>query len=158
MRGEVAITLEVGGPVPQFGLSRPDGSPPRIVTIGVADMAAEEPLWWLVPASFTSVFPFTVGDVSEAEVDALAAGDYIDPLEDLPPSDPLHQWAVRQREDVEQRVFVSLRTLTYGIVPMGFRQAVPQHGPPPPLIPGREYAVQAMGLDMDAAHLVFRGA
>ena len=116
---------------------------PRITSAAVVDMSTEKPIRWLVPASFTAVLPFTSADVTAADVEALADAEPLDSIEDLPPSDPRHRAAIAER-DVLETASPLLRSLTYGVVPPGFRQASPKTGLVV-LVPGRSYGLTVMG-------------
>jgi hypothetical protein len=142
---QIDIALEASGPVPRFRLSTGNGEAPRVTTLVLTDSSADEPIWWLVPQAFTSVHPFTIGEVDEEAVNSLATMDDLDPLEDLPPSDTRHQRALAEREALEDATLIPLASVTYGQVPPGFRQSHPPAGPPPALVPGREYCLAVMG-------------
>jgi hypothetical protein len=139
---EIAIAVEEGNP-PRFSLTE-SGSPPRLATVAVVDVDTEQPIWWLVPASFAAVLPFTTDEITAEEIDALADAEPIDPIEDLPPSDLRHREAIAVRDSVNDAAFPVLGTLTYGVVPPGFRQASPEAGIAA-LVPGRSYTLTVMG-------------
>jgi hypothetical protein len=138
----IAIVIDDTGNPPRFRLTEGD-SAPRITSAVVVDMSIEKPIWWLVPASFTAVHSFTVADVTAADVDALADAEPLDPIEDLPPSDPRHKAAIAERDALETASPL-LGSLTYGVVPPGFRQASPETGLVV-LVPGRSYGLTVMG-------------
>lgn len=152
---EIAIVLEAGGAAPRFRLAAADGAAPKVMMVALSDASTEQPIWWLVPAGFTSVQPITIEEVDDADVEGLADLDEVDPLEDLPPSDPRHIQALEQRERESSGILISLPTVTYGEVPPGFRQALPDSGPAPALVHGRDYVLTVMG-GGDAGHLPFR--
>jgi hypothetical protein len=139
---EIAIVVDEGNP-PRFDLTE-GGSPPRLATVAVVDIDTDEPIWLLVSDSFTTVLPFTIHEVTPEEVDARADEEPIDPIEDLPPSDPRHREAIAARDSVNDAAFPVLGTLTYGVVPPGFRQASPGAGVVA-LVPGRSYNLFVMG-------------
>jgi hypothetical protein len=138
----IAIVIDDKGNPPRFRLAQGD-SAPRITSAVVVDMSTEKPIWWLVPASFTAVHSFTSADVSAADVEALADAEPLDPIEDLPPPDPRHRAAIAQRDALETASPL-LGSLTYGVVPLGFRQASPETGLVA-LVPGRSYGLTVMG-------------
>ena len=142
MTDEIVVVLEEGGKRPRFRLAE-DGSPPRITSAAVVDVAADQPIWWLVPASFSVALPFTVEEPTAAEVDDLADDTSVDPIEDLPPSDPRHQDALAVRGRMNESS-PQLASLTYGVVPEGFRQASPESGITA-LLPGRVYHLTVIG-------------
>ena len=141
MFNEIAIVLEDTDP-PRFRLAE-DGSPPPVTSAAIVDIATEQPIWWLVPASFVTVLPFTM-DVSQEEIEALADEEPIDPIEDLPSSDPRHQAAIAARDSANETMFPVLKSLTYGVVPSGFRQVSPENGVNA-LVPGKAYSLTIMG-------------
>src|SRR5262249_27983015 len=138
----ITIVWEGGAP-PRFRLSE-EGSPPRVASVAVLDVELEQPIWWVVPVSFTDLLPFTVEETSPEDLNALADEEPIDPIEDLPQSDPRHQAAIPARDVANERAFPVLETLAYGVVPSGFRQASP-NGEVTALIPGRAYSIAVMG-------------
>jgi hypothetical protein len=142
MIDEIVVVLEDSRNPPRFRLAEHD-SPPRIVTAAVVDVAAEEPIWSLVPLSFSTVLPFTIPEVTAEDVADLADQEPVDPIEDLPPSDPRHQEALASRARLEENT-PALASLTYGVVPSGFRQASPQSGVSA-LVPGRLYHLMVIG-------------
>lgn len=154
MFAEIAVTLEIVGSVPTFRLRTDKGGVPRITALVITDASNDETIWWLLPESFTSVHPFTIGEVDEESVQSLAAMDDIDPIEDLPTSDARHQRALAEGAALEDPVLIPLGVVVYGEVPQGFRQCHPTAGPAPPLAPGREYNLVVMG-GSDSGHLAF---
>jgi hypothetical protein len=155
--GEISITIAISRPAPRFRLTGLNGGVPRVTFLVVTDVPTQEVVWWLVPPGFVSVAPFRVGEVDERAVPALAASDELDPIEDLPPSDPRHQRGHKERESLERNVLIPLGAVTYGEIPPGFRQARPETGHAPALVPDREYVLMVMGSDGDAGHCPFRG-
>jgi hypothetical protein len=125
--------------------------------VAVTDAVAEEPIWWLVPAGFVSVQAFTIGEVDEGHIRDVAAIDDVDPIEDLPPSDPRHQGALEERAALERDTLLPLPVITYGEVPDGFSQAVPKDRAAPSLVAGRQYLLTVMG-GGDAGQCHFKGA
>lgn len=154
MFAEIEIVIETSGATPRFRFSTGNGETPRVTTLVLTDSATEELIWWLVPEGFTSVHPFTIGEVDEEAVKSLATMDELDPLEDLPPSDLRHQRALVEREALEHATLIPLASITYGQVPPGFRQSHPAAGPAPALVPGREYCLAVMG-GSDSGHFSF---
>lgn len=139
---QIVIVLEDSSSRPRFRLGERD-SPPRIVGAAVLDAAAEAPMWALAPASFSAELPFTIPEVTTESVAELADQEPVDPIEDLPPSDPRHQEALESRSRLlESTPF--LASLTYGVVPSGFRQVSPQSGVSV-LVPGRLYHLMVIG-------------
>jgi hypothetical protein len=111
----------------------------------VSDIDADQLIWRLVPVSFASEALITIGAVLPAEMNESADEEPLDPIEDLPPSDPRHLAAIEERHRLVT-AFPVLESLTYGIIPPGFRQATP--GPAAPaLVPGRSYSLSVMGPD-----------
>lgn len=142
MFGEIQIAVEDAYPA-RFHL-REEGAPPRVAAVAVVDIQSEEVIWWLVPASFSTVqVPFTT-DVTPEDVEALADAEPYDPIEDLPPSDSRHQAAIERRDSINEAAFPVLDSLTIGVVPSGFRQATPGTGVAA-LVRGRAYALTVMG-------------
>ena len=154
MFADIEITLELVDSKPTFRLRTGKGDVPRVTMVAVTEVSTDETQWWLVPQSFTEVHPFTIGEVDAASVESFAAMDDIDPIEDLPASDPRHQRALAETAALEEAVLIALPTFVYGEVPPGFRQGHPTEGPAPPLAPGREYHLLVMG-GSDAGHLAF---
>jgi hypothetical protein len=143
MLNEIAIVLEGDTDPPRFHLSE-GASPPRIASAAVVDEETEQPVWWLVPGSFTAVLPFTIEEVTPQDVEDLADAEPFDPIEDLPPSDPRHKAAITDRDESNESAFPPLASLTYGVVPPGFRQASPEDRVEA-LVPGRAYNLTVMG-------------
>ena len=156
MDPEIKITLEATESTPQFRLQASDGGVPRVTSVTVLDLASEQPVWWLLPEAFTTALPFEISEPSEQEVAQLASVEEIDPLEDLPPTDPRHQMALRERAELEERTLVPLSSVSYGVVPRGFRQALPEEGPAPLLKHGRAFAIHVMGAGV-VGYLAFQG-
>lgn len=154
MDPEIKISLDATDPTPRFRLEAPDGAPPRVTSVTVIDLTSEKPIWWLMPEAFSKVLPLEISEPSEREIDELASGEEIDPIEDLPPTDPRHQLALRERVALEERTQIPLPTLSYGVVPTGFRQALPQGAAAPLLKPGGSYGIHAMGAGV-AGYLAF---
>jgi len=63
-------------------------------------------------------------------------------LPGAPESDPHPQEIWRVISVAPDRPVIDLR---YGVLPPGFLQAVPQAGPPPPLVPGHHYTAECSG-------------
>ena len=143
MLNEIAIVVEGDTDPPRFHLSE-GASVPRIASAAVVDEETEQPVWLLVPESFTAVLPFTIEEVTSQDVEDLADTQPFDPIEDLPPSDPRHQAAITHRDESNERAFPPLASLTYGVVPPGFRQASPADRVEP-LVPGRAYNLTVFG-------------
>jgi hypothetical protein len=143
MMDEIAIRLVQAGPRPSFALEV-GLQAPRVATVAVTDLGTDRPVWWLVPESFHAVLPFTLGEVSKEDVEHLADAEPLDPIEDLPPSDPRHKAALRDRDPSNESVFPRLGAFTYGVIPARFRQAAPEGGVDL-LAKGRRYAVVVMG-------------
>jgi hypothetical protein len=156
MFGEIAVTLEAAGPRPRFAFRAPDGALPAVTMLALSDMTTEELIWWLVPAGFVSELPFTVTEPAESRIEAFSRSSGLDPIEDLPPSDPRHQRALQEQDAFVHAVLVPLSEVTYGEVPHGFRQARPRGAAAPPLIPGRRYGLLVAG-GSDSGRLVFEG-
>lgn len=155
MDPEITITLEAKEPTPRFRLRDADGGVPRVTSITVLDLTSDKPVWWVLPASFNVVLPFEVSEPSEHAIERLASQADIDPLEDLPPSDPRHQLALRERAELQERTLIPLSVISYGVVPPGFRQALPREGPAPVLRHDGGYAIHAMGASV-AGYLAFQ--
>jgi len=140
---EIAIKLVQAGPQPSFALEV-GLQAPRVSSVAVTEIGTDRFVWWLVPESFNAVPPFTIGEVSKEDVENLADAEPLDPIEDLPPSDPRHKAALRERDLSNESVFPRLGALTYGVIPARFRQAAPEGGVDL-LSKGRRYAVVVMG-------------
>lgn len=153
---EITIILESTGPMPRFRLRAPDGGVPRVTSVTIVELASEEPVWWVLPAAFAQAetLRFEVSEPSEHDVARLASQEEMDPLEDLPPTDPRHQRALRERAEIEQATLVPLSTITYGILPEGFRQVLPGEGPAPQLTHDGSYGIHVMGAGV-AGYLAF---
>jgi hypothetical protein len=150
----IEIALELTEPSPRFRLMTDKGEIPRLTMLVLTDVATDEPIWWLVPESFTSVHPFSIGEVDEEAIRSLAAIEDLDPLEDLPPTDMRHRRALAERDALEDATLIPLANVTYGQVPRGFRQTLPAVGPAPALVTGREYCLAVMGSG-DSGHFSF---
>jgi len=140
---EIVITVEDDGNPPRFRLAE-DDAPPRLASAVVTELGVEAPIWWIVPAAFSVAFPVTAEEITPEEVEDLADSEPFDPIEDLPPSDPRHRAAIEGRDQVNDRAFPVLGSLTYGIVPTGFRQAATQ-ADIAALVPGRSYGLTVIG-------------
>ena len=147
MNHELTVRLEwQAAGQPEFRLTRAAGVAPRIASVSVASVTAtteEDAAWSLVASSF-EVLAFTVSEPTEEDIDWLASAEPFDPLEDLPPSDPRHQQAIRLRDSSDSMAVPVLENLVYGLVPDGFRQTAPQ-GAAAPLVPGQSYRIFAIG-------------
>jgi hypothetical protein len=139
---EIVIVMEDGRNPPRFRLGH-ENAPPRVVGAVIVDPSAEEPLWLLAPASFSTELPYTVVEATPQEVATLADEEMLDPIEDLAPSDPRHQEALASRASMVESTPI-LASLTYGVVPSGFRQASPR-GPVAALLPGKPYHLMVIG-------------
>jgi len=155
MDPEITISLEMTEPTLQFRLQASDGGAPRVTSVTVLDLASQQPVWWLLPEVFSETLPFTIAEPSEQEIDQLASIEEIDALEDLPPTDPRHQSALRERVVLADGTQVPLSSIAYGVVPPGFRQALPQDAPAPLLRRGGSFAIHAMGAGV-AGYLAFQ--
>ena len=154
MSDHIFVVLVTTVPVPTFTLRDALGSRPRVGSVAVVDVATEQVVWWVLPAAFTASHRFALHEPDEEEIQQLAASAEIDPIEDLPPGHPRHQEAVRTMERVAEQSVAPLPTLTYGVVPEGFRQVTPDQGPAPHLVPGRTYGLQVARGDA-AGYLTF---
>ena len=155
MDPEIKISLDATEPTLQFRLQASDGGVPRVTSVTVLDIASEKPVWWLLPEAFTVALPFEISEPSEQDIDQLASVEENDPVEDLLPTDPRHQGALRERAVLEERTLIPLPTISYGVVPLGFRQALPQGVPAPRLQRGGHFAIHAMGAGV-AGYLAFQ--
>ena len=153
---DITIIINGGEPGPRFRLLAPDGGVPRITSVTVLDLGSEQPIWWLLVDAFSEAMSFEIVEPSEADIEQLASIDEIDPLEDLPSTDPRHRRALQERDEFEERTLILLGDVTYGVVPAGFRQVLPQVGPAPSLKGGGSYGIHVMGAGM-AGYLPFEG-
>jgi hypothetical protein len=151
---EIAITLDDGSAPARFRLATKEGQPPRVTMLVVVEAATETPVWCLMPVGGERSSGVILTEVTDADIRAFSQEEMQDPLEDLPPSDPRHQWALREHERVQSALLIPVDLVTYGIVPPGFQQAMPERGSAPALKRGSAYVVQAMG-GGDAGHLEF---
>jgi hypothetical protein len=155
MSGEITVTLDRRGDAPRFHLRSKDGAVPRVMMVVFVEIDSGEPVWVLAPAAFVPL-PFTVvPDLTEEDLRELSEAGDIDPIEDLPPSDPRHQNALRERDAAVERSWIPLDAVTYGTVPQAFRQALPADGVAPTLVVGRAYGIQILGQEMSTGHLLF---
>ena len=145
MISEIAIAIDDDHDPPRFRLTE-GGSPPRIASAVVLDIGTEQPIWWLLPTSFTAALAFTTDEMTAEEVDELPDAEPLDPIEDLPPSHPQHRQGIAARGSANDAAFPVLGALIYGVVPPGFRQASPETGVTA-LVPGRPYNLTVMGPD-----------
>jgi hypothetical protein len=71
----------------------------------------------------------------------------VDPIEDLSPLDPRYRIAERHLLDVVEAANPEVRHLTYGVLPSGFQQIIPESGAPVALKPGHRYEILLCGRD-----------
>ena len=153
MSDEITITAEPGVP-PCFRFTAQGGRPARLMSIAFVHVASGEPMWVVFPFSSGSVvLPFTA-DIDDGRA-AVLGDPPRDPIEDLPPSHPEHQRALAALTRAEERLFVPLPEITYGVTPEGFRQMYPADGPPPALASDTPYSFQAFGPRMAVSTLTF---
>jgi hypothetical protein len=168
MDDTIAVTLVSAASPLAFRLAELGGGEAQVAQLIVSDAASGAPVWWIVSQPWAEAVSFTPAwiDVTanpdaEPVPDALD-DDAIDPIEDLPPSDPRHQAALRgtvdpledlpvsdpRHQDALRRLRVDelalrqpLALVTYGIVPPGFREVYPGTGDPQPLSTSSSYVV-----------------
>jgi hypothetical protein len=81
----------------------------------------------------------------------------VDPIEDLPPSDPRRRVAEAHMEDAAHLLRPWVSSVEYGSLPVGFQQVLPRDSGPVPLCSGRRYRVLVLEALMgeDEASTVF---
>jgi hypothetical protein len=112
----------------QFDFISVDCEGLRADSIGVVRVSGGGPIWWIVSDEYTEMWVAEGGE------------------------EPIGASAELGREMVGAfRAVAGGRTLsriTYGEVPTGFRQIIPEQGSPPSLERGVRYALHFMGSDM----------
>jgi len=173
MDDTIGITLLSGAFPPTFRFALADGREPAVTQVILSDARSHRPVWWIVSQRWAEALSFQpmwieAGTNSDIQsVDAQGSDDIVDPIEDLPPSDPRHQAALQARldpiEDLPagdprhqsalQRLRIDeialrqpLAVVTYGVVPPGFRDVYPGNRKPPTLSAATSYVVFADGL------------
>jgi hypothetical protein len=127
--------LPGGGP-PRFRFSAADDEPVRALVISLHDSETDELIWWLVNDPGEGEWY----EVPAENVRITGGG----PLDSYPVDHP-------DRVFAESMLAKSLREanavaeLVYGVVPVGYHQAKPTGGMPPPLQPGRRYSLAVWG-------------
>ena len=115
----------IRGELTQFELTNPDGSALNAKSVGVTCVNGDGPIWWIVSDEYSE----TWDAVSVNELIGKAAEE-----------------ARAQLDQLETKSGArALSRITYGQVPAGFRQVVPEQGPPEPLEQGRSYVLHAVG-------------
>jgi hypothetical protein len=144
-------------PLAQLIVSAADSGAPVwwIVAQAWADAVAFHPMWVDVTPDDSEDEPPKFQDYGLDPIEDLPPSDprhqaalrgSIDPLEDLPATDPLHQEALRRLRIDELALRQPLGVVTYGVVPEGFRQVHPAEGAVPVLTALSSYVVSADGL------------
>jgi hypothetical protein len=105
--------------------------------------------WWEVSTvKWRSV---RAGSVVVLQQRLRSAGAHVpggmDPLADFLPPDPRYRIARAVADEEFHSASSELRSLTYGVVPEGFEQTIPEVGPPRRLLPGHTYKVVVLGRD-----------
>jgi hypothetical protein len=145
----------------------------QVAQLIVSDAASRTPMWWIVSQPWADAVDFRpmwidfTPDADPAEQTAAPDDHGLDPIEDLPPSDPRHQAALRgpidpiedlpardpRHQDALRRLRIDqlalrqpLAVVTYGVVPAGFREVYPGDGPPQALSASSSYVVFVDGL------------
>lgn len=116
--------------------------PQAAYMLSFAEDDSEQPVWWLVSDAFTEVLRHALdprsgpGHGSQGEGGQDPAGH----------SEQLIARGVVPNDLASIRATNRpLKTVEYGVVPDGFRQALPPAGPPLPLVPGRTYVLTVLG-------------
>lgn len=168
MGEQVTITLLLAESPLAFQLAGPKAREAEVAQLVVSDASSGQPLWWIVSqpwAEAVSFKPMWLEIVPEADAEHDGPpqfDDELDPIEDLPPSDPRHQAAIRgpvdpiedlpasdpRHQNALRRLAVDelglrqpLSRVVYGVVPNGFREVVPGSERPPALVESASYVV-----------------
>jgi hypothetical protein len=125
-----------------FTLSSRSGSPPRVEGVTVFDLELERTCWMLLPSA-------RAGKAETWEQRMSAAGlrvpQGVDPIEDLPPTDPRYRIAEHHMLDMVEQGRVELSSLVYGVVPPGFAQITPDESSAMALEAGHRYEITISG-------------
>ena len=113
--------------------------PQAAFMVSVVDEDADQPVWWLVSEAFTEVLrhagvPVNYPSAAPAEADPAAYSEQLVARG----IEPTALQAARASDR-------PLKSLAYGRVPRGFRQALPPLHQPEPLEPGRRYRITVLG-------------
>jgi hypothetical protein len=160
---EIEIVVEPAQPWPRFRLSAAGGTAPLLTHVTVSE-AGSRVVWCVATVRYSDevglAFVEFDGGPEPPEDERLdpledlppsdprheaALQARLDPIEDLPPSDPRHRAALRRMQVDEDELQAPLERLEYGVVPPGFRQVHPPRGQAPPLVRGASYLVSAVG-------------
>jgi hypothetical protein len=173
MDSPIEITLLSTTPDLTFRLATGEGGTPQVAQFIVSDVLTRRPVWWLVSRAWADAvsfrpmwIDFLPDSAPETRTDS-GFDNEVDLIEDLPPSDPRHQAALRgpvdpiedlpasdaRHQDALRRLDIDtlglrqpLALVTYGVVPSGFREAYPGTGAPRATTGGGSYVLFVDGL------------
>jgi len=135
-RGIRSVHVHRSGPAGTWTFELPT-VPQAAFMVSVVEEMSDEPVWWLVSDAFTDVLPLYAvrPEGQAASVEDTAAF-----------SEQLISRGVAPTELESARAFHRpLKSLVYGEVPRGFRQALPPGRPQAPLAAGRSYTINVLG-------------
>ena len=118
----VVLGVSRSGDAVVFSLLQGDGSPASVLLLSVSAEDATRPLWQLAPLEATREVRLSV------EIENVATAE---------------QWEEAQLHlaGASTEFGVALDRVTYGVVPAGFQQILPEGAAPESLAPGRRYCV-----------------
>lgn len=144
---EVTLTVGKARGLTTFEFATKAGGAPRVSSIVVMDTDPMRHCWLIEPG----VVGGAVDTKQELEQRLQNAGLSIprgaDPIEDLSPLDPRYRIAEHHLLDVVARANPTVRRLTYGVLPPGFQQILPEKGNAVPLESGHKYELLLVGRD-----------
>lgn len=75
-----------------------------------------------------------------------------EPVQGRPSIDDPKMWEIRP---TNENLISKLPAITYGVVPLGFKQTIPSTGVPPPLVEGRVYEVGGPAFNANGGSIRF---
>lgn len=144
---EDTITVGKARGLVTFEFATKAGDAPRVSSIVVMDTDPMRHCWLIEPGVLGGAVNTTQELEQRLENAGLSIPPGADPIEDLSPLDPRYRIAEHHLLDVVERANPAVRRLTYGVLPPGFQQILPDEGNAVPLESGHRYELLLFGRD-----------
>jgi hypothetical protein len=144
---EVTITVGKARGLATFGFATTAGRPPQVNSVVVMDRNSGLHCWLIEPGVLGGAVNTQAQLQERLHTAGLRITAGVDPIEDLSPLDPRYRMAEHYLMDVVEAANPELRHLTYGVLPAGFQQILPEAGGAVPLETGRRYEISPWGRD-----------
>jgi hypothetical protein len=122
------------------------GTAPQVTHVLVIDRPHTDEFWEISSLRWLELRSTSETRLQERlRAARLTVPEGMSPLTDFLPSDPRFATAKQLRDEDYLTASTDLRSLTYGVVPAGFEQSIPEHGGACRLEPGHTYEVVVLG-------------